>query len=106
MATPVLLYGSENWALNRADKKRIEMAEMKFLRKVAGHTLQDEISNLTIRNELQVFSIGGVIANQKQNWHEHLARMNPCLAAGQAVTYKPVRGRDIRRPRRRWAYDL
>jgi hypothetical protein len=38
MATPTLLYRGEYWALNRADKRN-EMAEIKFLRKVAGHTL-------------------------------------------------------------------
>ena len=32
MAVPVLLYGSENWPLNRSDKKKIEAAEMRFLR--------------------------------------------------------------------------
>jgi hypothetical protein len=53
------------------------MAEIKFLRKVACHILRDEISNLTIRNKLQIFNIGKKIADQKQNWHELLARMNP-----------------------------
>jgi hypothetical protein len=60
MVAPVLLYGCENWALNRADKRRIEMVEMKFLREVAGHTFQDEISTLTIQNEQQIFNIGEI----------------------------------------------
>jgi hypothetical protein len=32
MAVPVLMYGSENWFLNRSDKRKIEAAEMRFLR--------------------------------------------------------------------------
>ena len=32
MAVPVLMYGSENWSLNRSDKRKIEAAEMRFLR--------------------------------------------------------------------------
>jgi hypothetical protein len=32
MAVPVLLYGCENWTLNRVDRRNIETAEMKFLR--------------------------------------------------------------------------
>jgi hypothetical protein len=48
------------------------MAEMTFLRKV-GHTLQYELSNLTIQNDLQIFSIGQKTADQKKNWHKHLA---------------------------------
>lgn len=32
MAIPVLLYGSETWTLTATQKKRIEAAEMRFLR--------------------------------------------------------------------------
>ena len=32
MVVPVLMYGSENWSLNRSAKKKIEAAEMRFLR--------------------------------------------------------------------------
>ena len=39
MAVPVLMYGSENWILNRSDKREIEAAEMRFLRTMAGCTL-------------------------------------------------------------------
>ena len=40
MAVPVLMYGSENWPLNRSDKRKIEAAEIRFLRPMAGYTLQ------------------------------------------------------------------
>ena len=36
MAVPVLMYSSENWPLNRSDKRKIEAAEMRFLRPMAG----------------------------------------------------------------------
>ena len=39
MAVTVLMYGSENWSLNRSDKRKIEAAEMRFLRSMAGYTL-------------------------------------------------------------------
>ena len=42
MAVPVLMYGSENWSLNRSDKRKIEAAEMIFLRPMAGYTLWDK----------------------------------------------------------------
>jgi hypothetical protein len=35
-AAPVLLYGSENWALNGSERRKIEAAEMRFLRHVSG----------------------------------------------------------------------
>ena len=39
IAVRVLMYGSENWSLNRSDKRKIETAEMRFLRPLAGYTL-------------------------------------------------------------------
>jgi hypothetical protein len=42
MEVPVLMYGSENWSLNRSDKRRIEAAEMRCLRAMAGYTLCDK----------------------------------------------------------------
>ena len=42
MAVPLLMYGSENWSLNRPDKRKIEAAEMRFLRPTAVCTLLDK----------------------------------------------------------------
>ena len=42
-AVPVLMYDSENWSLNRSDKREIEAAEMRFLRPTAGYTLGGKI---------------------------------------------------------------
>jgi hypothetical protein len=51
MAAPVLLYGSETWALKRSDKRKIETSEMRFLRYVAGYNGWDEINDLTVCND-------------------------------------------------------
>jgi hypothetical protein len=70
MAVPTLLYGCETWALNRNDKRKMETAEMRLLRHVAGHTRRDDISNLTIHSELQIFDINDKIADKKKKWHD------------------------------------
>ena len=41
MVVPVLMYGSEKWSLNRSDKRKIEAAEMRILRPMAGYALWD-----------------------------------------------------------------
>jgi ABC-type ATPase involved in cell division len=41
VARPVLIYGSEAWTIRKADAKRLQAAEMKFMRKTAGLTLWD-----------------------------------------------------------------
>jgi hypothetical protein len=101
MAVPVLLHGCENWALNRVDRRKIETAEMKFLRRVAGYTVRDEVRNTTVREELQIFNIGERIQSRKIEWHEHLSRMEQQRIAQQVVFYKPIGYRDIGCPRRR-----
>ena len=38
---PKLIYGPENWTLTKYRASPIQAAEMRFLRHVAGYTLQD-----------------------------------------------------------------
>ena len=42
MAVPILMYGSENLSLNRPDKRKIEAAEIRFLRPMVEYTLLDK----------------------------------------------------------------
>ena len=41
ISVPVLMYGCENWSLNISDKRKIEAAELRFLRSMAGYTVCD-----------------------------------------------------------------
>jgi hypothetical protein len=76
MAVPMLMYGSENWAMNKAHRT-VEAAEMKFLRYVAGYTLKDQVSYDNIRQQLGIFNINDRIRQNKKNWHEHILRVDP-----------------------------
>ena len=42
---PTFLYESENWTLTALQRRRIEAAEMKLLRPLAGYTLYDHKTN-------------------------------------------------------------
>ena len=57
MAVPVLIYGNKNCSLNRSDKRKIEAAEMRFLRPTAGYTLLDKKRSNDIREQLSIFNI-------------------------------------------------
>jgi hypothetical protein len=41
-AVHMVTYGSECWAVNKADRRAVEAAEMKFLLYVAGYTNKDQ----------------------------------------------------------------
>jgi hypothetical protein len=84
MATPMLSYGSETWALNRSDKRKTDTADMR-LRYVAGYNRWNEISNLTIHNKVQIFNIHYKIKDTKKEWNDNIQQMDT-----YRITYKAV----------------
>ena len=75
-AVPVLMHGSENWSLKRSDKRKIEAAEMRFLRPTARYTLWDKKRTSDIREQLGIFYINDKLTQYKVNWREHIQRMD------------------------------
>jgi hypothetical protein len=94
MAVPMLTYASENWTINRSDKKKIEPSEMKFLCSIAGYTLLDQKRS----SELKIFSLTEKIEKRKENRHEHILRMTTDRLPEVLLNYKPRGYRNIGRP--------
>ena len=102
IARPTLLYGSEMWVTTTRDMTRLEAAEMRFLRSVKGYTRLDKIRSEVIRKELEISGIQDVRSKHKQNWINHLERMDNSGLPKHALNYKPRGRRDRGRPRKRW----
>ena len=102
VARPTLLYGSETWVTTTRDMTRLEAAEMRFLRSVKGYTRLDKIRSEVIRKELEISGIQDVRSKHKQNWINHLERMDNTRLPKHALNYKPRGRRDRGRPRKRW----
>jgi hypothetical protein len=68
LVLPTFLYGSENWTLTASQRRRIETAEMKLLRPLAGHTFNDHKTNNSLRRELQTECILDKIDEYRRNW--------------------------------------
>ena len=100
VARPTLLYGSETWVTMKRDMTGLEAAEMRFLRSVKGYTRLDKIRSEVIRKELETSVIQDVTAKYKQNWINHLERMDNTRLPKHALNYKPRGRRDRGRPRR------
>jgi hypothetical protein len=81
---------------------RLEAAEMRFLRSVKEYTRLDKIRNELIRKELEIFGIQDVRSKHKQNWINHLERMDNTRLPNYAHNYKTRGRRDRGRPRKRW----
>jgi hypothetical protein len=65
-----VIYGSEAWTIRKADEKRLQAAQMKFMRKTAGLTLWDPKRNLKVE------AIFKFIQNYRTNWKGHIERMD------------------------------
>jgi hypothetical protein len=72
---PTFLYRSENWTLTALQRRRIEAAEMKLLRPLAGYIPYDHKTNDSVRRELQTECILDKIDEYRRNWLLHLQRI-------------------------------
>jgi hypothetical protein len=102
MAIPTLLYGSDCWTLTKRQKRKLEAAEIRFLRSVAGYRLIDHRRNEDIREELQIIDINSGIKDYQIKWFQHFERMEQNRITKLLLNYKPRGRRDQGRPCRRW----
>jgi len=93
VARPSLLYGSETWVSTQRD-----------LRSVTGYTRLDKTRSEDIRQQLEISGIQDVRLKYKQNWINHLERMDNTRLPKYALTYKPQGRRDRGCPRKRWQH--
>jgi len=103
---PTFLYGSENWTLTTLQRRRIEAAEMKLLRPLAGYTLYDHKTNDYIRCELRITGILDKIDEHRRNWLSQLQRMPQNRIPLKSYHYRPQGRRRIGRPKKRWREQL
>lgn len=103
MAAPMLLYGSEFWTLTKKEERRIEAAEMRFLRSVAGYTLLDKKRSDDIRRELNIFKLIDRIKQYRNDWKQHIQRMTGDRIPKLMMNYNPKGRRSVGRPKARWA---
>jgi len=106
LVMPTFLYGSEIWTLTALKRRRIEAAEMKLLRPLAGYTLHDHKTNDSVRRELQTECILNKIDEYRQNWLLQLQRMPPNRIPLKSYHYRPQERRTIGRPKKRWREQL
>jgi len=78
------------------------MTSLLILSSLTGYTRLDKIRRKVIRKELEISVIQDVRLKYKQNWINHLERMDNTGLPKYALNYKPRGRRDRGRPRKRW----
>jgi len=82
------------WVTTKRDMARLDATEMRFLRSVKGFTRLDKIRSEVIRKELKISGIQDVKSKYRQNWINHLERMDSTKLPKRALNYKPRGRRD------------
>ena len=68
------MYGAETWALNKAQDKTLEVAEMRMLRWMCGVTKLYNIRNERIRGKTKVGEITKKVQERRLKWYGHVMR--------------------------------
>ena len=100
---PTALYGAETWGMKVAEKKRLNVLEMKCLRNMCGVTIWDRQYNDDIRRRAGVLLELSNRAEQRGlRWFGHMERMDDERMV-RRVMKSEVEGRGVRgRPKMGW----
>ena len=80
---------------------------LKFLRHLLGITKLDKEKNQCIREKKTgAQNIVKEIKQYQKKWLQHVKRMDTNRLPKQALQYRPKGRRNVRRPRKRWRYQL
>ncbi|KAJ7946136.1 Retrovirus-related Pol polyprotein LINE-1 [Quillaja saponaria] len=100
---PVMLYGTECWAVKKQHSHKMGVAEMRMLRWMTGHTRKDRIRNEEIRRKVEVAPIEKKMRENRLRWFGHIQRrpMDTVVKQGDMVQVPGVR-RGKGRPKLTW----
>lgn len=102
---PSVKYAMETLSLKKADEKRLDVAQMRWLRRVCGVTLRDRLHNETVRAKCDDEpKLSSIIRREQLRYAGHILRMSDDRLPKKILLWKPSEG--WRRPRgacpKRW----
>ena len=91
IVVPTALYGAETWSMGTAEKRRLNVLEMRCLRSMCGVTRRDRIRNEEIRRRTGVpRGLAGRADQCLLRWYGHVERME------EGSLVKRLMGSDVR----------
>ena len=98
---PAMMDGADTWAVNKAQEKKLDVAEMRMLRWMSGITKLDKIRNERIRGTTKVGEISKKVQESRLKRYGHVLRREDEYV-GKRVMAMEVPGKRRRgRPKRR-----
>ena len=109
LVVSVLLYGSEAWYTTLADRRRLDVFNMRCQRCLLRVFWQQHISNRSIRELIKQPTVSYLLRQRRLRWFGHLLRMPSFLPVGRVYDFNPsIHGwkRPRGRPKTRWADSI
>jgi hypothetical protein len=107
---PIVLYGSETWAITGKMASSLVTWERKILRKIYGPKCEQGVwrirTNLELQNVYRSPDIVTEIKVRRLKWLGHIIRMDGARMAKKVFVSSPEGRRDIGRPKLRWLDDV
>ncbi len=97
-----LLYCCELWALTAKDVNRLEVFQMKCLRRIYGVSLLQKIRNTKIREHCGVPALTCVLRYRRLKWLGHIGRMDLDRLPRQLLACSIEGHRPVGRPQKCW----
>ncbi|XP_022198639.1 uncharacterized protein LOC111055686 [Nilaparvata lugens] len=94
-----MLYGAESWTTLDKHMSRVTAAEMRYLRRIVGKNRRDRIRNETVRQDLEVGPVSGILEERQLKWLGHASRADETKKIRQFLEAKPEGKRPRGRPR-------
>jgi hypothetical protein len=101
---PILTYGAVTWTTGWKEESRVQAAEMKFLRSIAGVSKIERKKSKIIRREIGVERLQYRIGRERLRWFGHMKRMEEDRMPRMEYESAQKEGvkRRVGRPRERW----
>ena len=103
IVVPTVLYGSESWVLSAEERHRVNVFDMRCLRRVLGVSVMDRVRNVDIRRVCgNKMSLTDRADRNMLKWFGHIERMEGNRLTKKIYTSKVEGNRGRGRPKRRW----
>ena len=104
---PTALYGAEAWGMRSAERRKVNVLEMKCLRSLVGVPRMDRVRNEEVRTRAGIERELTSRADQRSlRWFAHVERMGEYRMARRVLMAEAVMGRVRERPRLGWMEDV
>jgi len=107
---PIVTYSSETWVLKETIIQKLLVFERRILRRIFGHTKENQIWRVKTNEELDKLikhkNIINYIKAQRLSWFGHVERMPDTRTGKKIFNWKPLTKRSQGRPKYRWEDNI